>query len=189
MKYLFIVPGFGETGKESCYKEISKCAKSKGFKSITISVVWDRNTLSTWIKEVKKILDKYSREELRESIILGFSFGALISQEIAKDIIFDKVISCSCSPYYKENLKYFPKEVYVFFGKKRMKDFENYSINSYKKSKIRNFIAFFGEKDWDIGQKTSKKISEYLGGAFQIIPETEHELSPLYIKKIQNKIE
>ncbi len=189
MKYLFIIPGFGETGKESCYKEISKFAKSKGFKSIVISVVWDRNTLSTWIKEVRKILNTYSKEELRGSIILGFSFGALISQEIAKDIIFNKVISCSCSPYFKENLKYIPKEVFVFFGKKRMKDFENYSINSYKKNKIRNFMALFGEKDWDIGQKTSKKISEYLEGTFQIIAETEHELSPLYIENIQNKIE
>lgn len=186
-KYFVIIPGFGETGKEKPYKELAVNATEKGFVVYVIEIQWNFRTLSQWIKQVEEYIE---RKEIvpKRTILFGFSFGAEISLFVSNKQTFSKVLLASPSPYFSENLQYIPQESKVFFGIRRMIDFKKYLYTSVCNLKSSHAILFFGENDWDIGIKTSKKVAKKNEVDFLLVPKSGHELTVEYINEIKNKI-
>ncbi len=186
-KYFIILPGFGETGKEKPYKELSKYAVQQGYIVHIVKIQWDFRILSQWIIQVEKYLEE-KHIESEKAVLFGFSFGAEVAFHIAKNKTFKQLLLASISPYFSENLKYIPKESSDFFGIRRMNDFKKYSYRRVLGIKNSNTLFFFGENDWEIGISTAKKIAKSNNANFIIIPKTGHELTQGYIQIVKNKM-
>lgn len=186
-KYFVILPGFGETGKEKPYKELAVNAGGKGFDVHIVEIQWNFRTLSQWIKQVEEYMEQKGIVP-KQTILFGFSFGAEIALFISNKQTFSKVLLASPSPYFSENLQYIPQESKVFFGVRRIIDFEKYLYTSVRNLKSSHVIFFFGENDWDIGIQTSKKIAKKNDVDFFLVPKSGHELTIEYLNEIKNKI-
>jgi esterase/lipase len=179
-KTLLLIPGFGENTKEKPYQEINKYAKSIGYTEIVeVNPKWVNRTASDWCDDVKNII---SLLDQNKTTVVAFSFGAYISLILAENLNFKKVIFCSFSPYFKEHLNHIPKVAKDFLGKKRIDDFNNYSLPS-KLSSVKN-IFLFGDKDWPYAIKEALKYSNLQKGRFILVKNTEHELNKAYLETI-----
>lgn len=187
MKYIFIIPGFGEYGKEKAYKAVSKNAKVNGFEVFILAPNWGE-TMSQCVLNVENKMNQLNIETDKVTL-LSFSFGAFIGLELSKKYTFKKFLCCSCSPYFKENLIKIPTESVKFFGKKMMNDFKNFSISKVKNLKTKKVEFFFGDKDWNIAIKTAQKIALQCNIKLKIIKHTGHEFSGEYVALINKKLQ
>ncbi len=188
MKSLLIIPGFGENGKEKQYSIICKNAQKAGYKTHILVPEWGRTTLSQCTEEIRSKVTKM-KVNTTETVLLGFSFGAFIGLELCKKEHFNNFLCCSCSPYFKENLIDIPKDAVLFFGKRRMSDFEKFSIKDLKDLKTKKIDFYFGDQDWNIGIMTMEKIATQTNSKLKIIKDTGHELNVQYIEVIDKKIQ
>jgi alpha/beta superfamily hydrolase len=83
---IYILPGFGETCSETRYKKLDTVLKSKGYIVERVKPNWYK-PLSANVFKPKK-----------NSILIGFSFGAIVAYLIAIKYPVSKVIFCSMSP-------------------------------------------------------------------------------------------
>ena len=76
MKYAYIIPGFMENAStRKAYKQIANLFRKKGYTPIIPKITWKQRVMSDYIKEFNSQL----KENVSESIFLGFSFGAFIA--------------------------------------------------------------------------------------------------------------
>lgn len=61
MKYLIIIPGFGEYGKEKEYKTVSKNAKINGFSVFIMVPEWGKTTMSDCVLNIENKIQKLKR--------------------------------------------------------------------------------------------------------------------------------
>ncbi len=177
-KNLLIIPGFGESATDSAYKTI-KNQYNKKYNVINFVPKWNYNVPSNWLAELRHVL---SVIDTKNTTVVCFSFGAYITLLSAAETRFEKIIFCSISPFYKEQLSMMPEAAKAYFGKRRVKDFYQHSIPK----SIHNSPAvfLFGSEDWPYAIREAKKLAKKYHGEFRIIENTHHELSENYIKVI-----
>ena len=180
-KTLLVIPGFGETTKEKPYQSIIKYAESIGYKTVVeINPVWNYRTMSDWHQDVLIKIKKLNPQQIDA---IGFSFGAYILTLLVKHIPLNKVIYGSLSPFFKEQLSHTPKEAQEFFGKRRMQDFKNHTLASKLLSKKNIFL--FGDTDWPYAIEEARKHAKKHNASFELIKDSGHELTELYLNKIK----
>lgn len=110
MKYLYIIPGYGETEKMRKYQKVRSLAKKLDYTPVVISVDWEGNeSIQECVRATEKQIKYYGKPE--QSTILGFSFGACILALLLKKYHFKKAIFCSLSPYFKEDIPLWPSKI------------------------------------------------------------------------------
>lgn len=180
-KHFYIIPGFGETISDAPYKEIITFLKNKKYNVIFYQPKWKWNTMDRWLSDFRKILYKDS-----ESIALGFSLGANILALSTESYTFKKVIFCSISPYFKNDLKHLPTLASKILGKRRMIAFSKYNF-----PETSNIPAFFiyGEKEAELIPNGNKIHFDMWKGnkKYRIVKGAEHDISNTeYIKTIKS---
>jgi pimeloyl-ACP methyl ester carboxylesterase len=112
-----LLPGWGDELGSRDYDSILVAYKSFGYEPQFVSIDWKYKTIDDWVAEVKS---KLSREDIKNSILSGFSFGATAAlslagyyQPPAKLLLF----SLSC--YYKQDQETIPKSWMKSIGKNR----------------------------------------------------------------------
>jgi len=172
-KTIIIIPGFGESVENATYPVIKKEIKSLGYNVVFHQPKWKRNTIKKWLSDFKEFLKKF---EGIKPIVLGFSFGAYISIISAKDFRFSKIILCSLSPYFKDDIKNLPPIVYKILGQKRINDFKDYEL---PKNLGIPAIFLVGDKDINIViQRSVSAYKKYKGNKKIIkIKGAEHDLN------------
>lgn len=140
-KTLYIIPGFGESARMAPYPKIATIAKSNGYRVVTCSPKWSRRVATDWIKELENRLKK---EQAQRVTVLGFSLGAYITLNVARNFYFKKIIVCSPSPFFKDDIRHMGHSAWKFLGKKRMQDFNKYRFSTNIKSEITFMV---GEKE------------------------------------------
>lgn len=154
-KLIYIIPGWGETTKRKPYQKLKKLAEEKDYKVVFKNINW-KEKLSSQIFEVEK-----------NSIIFGFSLGAILAKLVAQENECEKLILASMTPLkYFKNKKYIPDLIKVCG-----KDFV-YDINNKLKSKTlaKKQITFYGELE-----NCKADI---------IVTKTKHEINDKYLKEI-----
>jgi len=160
-KIIYIIPGYGETGSEVRYKKLTSILGLKGYEIEQVKINW------------KKPLSSLIFKPVENSIIVGFSFGAVLAYLIAKKYPLEKIVLCSLSPLnkfsykeeYKENLKYMSPEQ----AAANAKDLKSIKI-SLKDLKI-PYVTLAGEKE---------KLCK---GEF-LVPKSDHFITNNYINCI-----
>lgn len=155
-KTIYIFPGFQETTKRKPYQELRKSLEAKGYQVILKNLNWK---------------EKYSQQLFvveRDSILIGFSMGAVFVKLLAEQNKVNKVLLLSMTP-----LKYFKfekniKELIAVCGKSLVQDIVK---NLKNKRKLKNEVYFYGEKE-----NTKGDI---------IVKNTGHELTKNYLEEIK----
>jgi len=166
---IYIIPGLGENCNLVRYKALSKALQNKGYTVINVNPNW-YNTLSEQIFPIKK-----------NSILCGFSFGAVFAYLIAKKYPCKKVIFASISPIHlfsyeslkKEYMQHMDEDVAI----KLAKEIKNIKISL---NKLKSpYITLVGSKEEMLLRDNTPNI---------IVPNSRHYMTKNYIKCIQDLI-
>ncbi|MEI8249496.1 MAG: hypothetical protein WCG07_03320 [Candidatus Taylorbacteria bacterium] len=158
IKKFYIIPGWGETCRRRQYQSLAKSIQRKGYEVVFKNIDWSK-TLSKQLFAVEK-----------DSIVFGFSMGAILAKLITQSCECEHLILASMTPlvYFKGGKK--EKLLIDAIGKKAVFDIKKHLKTE---NRARNRTIFYGDKEG---------IS--LGGADVLVKNTEHEISPNYIKEI-----
>jgi pimeloyl-ACP methyl ester carboxylesterase len=186
-KTLYIIPGFGESTRMTPYPKIVAIAKSNGYRVVTYNPKWSRGVATSWINNFKKVL---AHETSRHVTVLGFSFGAYIAINTAKDFYFQKIIACSLSPFFKDDIKYISPSARRFLGKRRIRDFVKYSFPRGSKSEA---VFMVGEKEITTDfypENIDRRYREWSGKKKKIVvANAEHDIaSGDYLQAIKKEL-
>ncbi len=180
---IYIIPGFGESLKDKPYLELIKYFESKGLRVVFYQPKWKWNTIKKWLDDFQNLLEK---DDTQDSVILGFSFGADIAVLSTKTHNFSKLILCSISPYFKEDIKYLPTLTEKYLGKKRMKAFQK---QDFPKNTIISAIFLSGSEEKVLFPNSNRKYFDLWKGdkKYIIVLNSGHDIStPNYIKEIKD---
>ncbi len=161
MKTIFLIPGLGENCGYIRYRKLIERLEKKGYRVNRVDPNWYRPLSSCHFKVPKN------------AILIGFSFGAVITYRIAKDFPCKKAILCSLSPLHKFSFsdlfldywKRMPKEQ----ARELAKDIKNIKINL--EALKTPHILLAGEKE-----KLPADI---------LVPRTGHFMTDQYINAIE----
>lgn len=184
-KIIYIIPGFGERVSDTPYPYLSKILKEKGYIVKKYQPKWEYRTINNWVKDFHDFLLK---ENDCKPIILGFSFGAMIALLEAKNFIFNKLILCSLSPFFKQDLKKISPVALKILGKKRMRDFKQ---NEFPDDLKTSSIFIFGSLEEEKFDFNIKNIIKKYSGPKNVfvVSEVGHDISnPRYLEKIKEII-
>lgn len=157
-KKIYIIPGWQETTRRKCYRELAKIAESKKYEVVFKNVDWTKN-FSEQIFDVEK-----------NSVIFGFSLGAVLAFLVAQKYDCKKLILASATPHYSFSDKKIKKALVDLIGKKIVDDVIK---NLKTKTKAEKVVTIYGDKE---GER-----------ADILVKNTDHEITENYLK-VLNKI-
>jgi pimeloyl-ACP methyl ester carboxylesterase len=179
------------------YEELRQAIEARGYKVIASPLHWNKKTVSEYTKE---FIDFYKSNKGDEgNIVIGNSFGAMVAFLSAPIIKPDRVLVCSLSAYFKEDM-HKQKQNYMVrrFGKRRTADSHIISADETAK-KINGAhvpITFMrGEKEnWGRFIKLSERVEQSAkaveGSRLVIVPDCPHSFrTPEYIKGISAELD
>lgn len=184
---LFIIPGFKEKISDKQYVALRKMFITKGFDVKMVPIVWDRKVLSDWIAQFREFFEK---NEGRRNSVLGFSWGAMIALVTAKDIRPNRLLLCSLSPYFAEDLPKIPERWKRFIGHRRVNDFAKYSMKSAVKgvsSKVKIFIGSTEQKKFPQLAVRCTVAAKALSTSVVVIDGVKHDIGDARYREMLNR--
>lgn len=180
-KILYIIPGYRESLTDSGYQTIKKHAREKNYSVILWEPQWKYQKMSDWVEAFRTQLRTHKKGT--SITVVGFSFGAMIALLASQDIPIKKVISCSLSPYFKDDIPHLPPLSSQILGQRRMKEFTSLDTPAKLAS---NLVLLVGRDEWPLtiqrSQHVYKKIKA-LQKHLSIIPHADHDISSKYYLK------
>lgn len=180
---LYIIPAYGETIRNKGYKKIIEIAKQQQY---------DIHILNLQIKgkNISNLINSAIKKIGEDSIIFGFSTGALLAYILSTKIPMRKIILASVSPLLGTDIKHLQKEVNKFFGKKTTQEL---NTMTYGKSLAKKAVFLYGQKEVGEGDmliKRTKNLHKKFKGkkSLIVISNTDHELNDAYIEKITKNL-
>lgn len=175
---LYIIPAYQETLRNKGYRQIVAEAKKKKYEIEILNLQIKGNSLSVLtnlaIKTIGTDID---------CTIFGFSMGALIAYNISTKISVKKVILASISPSLGSDIKKFEKQMVKYFSNKTIEELKKHKYN---KSKSKEIVFLYGEKEGDFLINRVKKLYKINTEKKELIfvKNNDHELNSNYIKEI-----
>ena len=102
MKTVLFVPGYQEDLKSRDYASTISAIEGRGYKVKFVQINWKRTTIDQWVDELAAV---YSKCDPKQTIIAGFSFGAMTAFVTAAKRNPIELWLFSLSPYFAEDLK------------------------------------------------------------------------------------
>lgn len=181
-KILYVIPGFGQSTIDNEYQNLISLAKDIGYEVVEYVPYWDRKTIDHWIADFLSFTKKRSMDHCS---VVGFSFGAYIAVLASKHLNFEKIILCSLSPYFKNDIKNLPSAVFPMLGKRRMEAFAQ--IDFPEQLLADEVYLLIGENDFPYAVERTDAIFKTLKNKkfLNIIPNTKHTIdTPEYLSAI-----
>lgn len=151
----YLIPGWGEDLKDRDYQAVLDVYKNAGYKAELISVDWNYKTIDDYVDEVRK---KISKKDLRDSLLSGFSWGAMIALVLAAEYQSPKkLLLFSLSPYFAEDLPRLKKSWIDGVGKARLKAFKNLPMEPLAKKVNCPTLIFAGTQE---GAELEHRVKE-----------------------------
>lgn len=192
-KYAYIIPGFMENANtRKTYKQIASLFRKKGYTPVIAKITWKQRVMSDYVKEFNSQL----KEDVSKSVFLGFSFGAIIAFVSAVEHNPKKLLLCSLSPYFKQdiertkNWKHFKAKGF----KRRIKDLRNFDFDKLSKKSRTETILFVGGKEIEkyppLGFRAKDAHRKIRGSKLTLIKDAPHDIGHVnYFSKIKESIE
>jgi len=192
MKTAFVIPGFNisASASDSKYVELKNAIKAKGYKVVPVSFAWNRTTISQY---ADKFVDFYNKYKGTENVVVGNSYGAMVTFLTTPILKPNRAFLCSLSPFFKEDLHKHKKEQMIRrFGKRRVIDMETLSAAQTAKqinSTNTEVILFYGEQEKklypSLVSRAKNTASVLRNGQVIEIPDAPHSFrNSLYIQAI-----
>ncbi len=192
MKTVLLVPGFKENLKSRDYKSILNTIKKSGYKVKLVPIQWNRTTIDDWLAELEL---EYSKYDPKETILAGFSFGAMTAFTAAARKNSCELWLFSLSPYFSEDIhsKNMRKSWLNHIGHRRVSAFDRLNFQNLAKRIKCKTLIFAGSEElnkWS-GMRyrafNAKRLIE--NSALITIDGVGHDVSDkLYISAIRHAI-
>lgn len=170
MKTVLFVPGSGEDLNSRDYRSTIKAIKGRGYKVKFVPIRWPRTTIDRWVAELEA---EYSKYDPKQTILAGFSFGAMTAFVAATHRSPAELWLFSLSSYFAEDLvsKNQKKSWVASLGHRRIEAFKRLEFNKLAREITCKTLIFYGQielDDWPImneraeGTKRLVKNSQYI---------------------------
>ena len=173
---LYIIPAYEETIKDEGYPQIIVEAKKKKYKVFVLNLQIKNKSLDDLINKAVKIIRKGT-----DSVIFGFSIGALIAFCISKKIAIKKGLFCSISPILGKDALKNLKINQKYLGKETVEELKK---TRYGKTISKEPVFICGDKEEKKLIERTKKLHRTNGGKLIIVKNNKHKLTKNYIKEI-----
>lgn len=146
MKTVLFVPGFKEGMKSRDYKSTIKAIESSGYKVRFVPIKWDRTTIEDWLNELEA---EYSKHDPKETILAGFSFGAMTALVAATKQNPSELWLFSLSPYFHEDIhsSHMRKSWLQHIGHRRVSAFNKLNFKDLAKTILCKTFIFAGQAE------------------------------------------
>ena len=186
MRRIYIIPGYRQDRDTPWFVELKGLLEANHFQVEILDVTWNYRVMSQYIEEVESQL-----WETRQSYILWFSFGAMVALKLGQKLHFKKIILCSLSPYFTEDLDHLPVFYQRALWSRRWNDFKNnFSARLIRNTLWNSYTLIYG---WDerirLKYRASEMIKKLAIEDVWIVEWVWHRIgNSEYIKKIINLV-
>jgi pimeloyl-ACP methyl ester carboxylesterase len=149
MKVAIVIPGFMQHVREGrghrTYEPLLSDLNDAGYVIIAVTVTWAYRTMDDWLAEAEKQIQGI---DTKDALLIGFSYGAMISSVLATRHEFGRVFLCSLSPYFAEDVPHLRVSWLAMAGKRRIEVFKKLRFADIVKNyKARETIVFAGTSE------------------------------------------
>jgi pimeloyl-ACP methyl ester carboxylesterase len=182
----YLIPGWGEDLKDRNYQLVLDVYNRAGYQPEFLPINWNRRTIEDWVEEVKI---KLSKHDIRDSLLSGFSFGAVTALSVAGTYQSpERLMLFSLSSYYNGDN---PKPSWLKdIGKKRTVsfsaiDFQKLAANIKSPTNI-----FCGSKEGpEMLHRAGQANKAIRSSKLFIVDGVSHDVTdPEYIKAIETAL-
>lgn len=186
-KTIFIIPGFRHDPTHTQYDWLTPFFQSKGFTVKKFGFKWNHKTMTDFINDFSQF---FRQNKSDDNTVLGFSFGAMAGLITATNLKPQRLVLCSLSPYFDEDLKTLRNSWKKNIGVNRFEDFKKYKAEEIAiKIKIPTIIIY-GSKEGNMYPQlkircveTSKQIPN---AKLEVADNAPHEIDfPSYVATIK----
>ena len=184
---MFIIPGFTEKPGDKQYAWMKKHFKAQGYEVKVCPIDWKYKVMSDYVEQFKAYYQKYKGNN---NTVLCFSFGAMTAFITASELQPDRLVLCSLSPYFKEDLPGLPDSWWRIMGKKRKKDFQKFSAKKIAEQVKFQTTIFCGEKEggkyWQLMQRCENTNNAIAKSKLIMVKDSPHQIDfPTYQEAIK----
>ncbi len=188
MKTVLFVPGFQEDSTSRDYTRTIKAIEKRGYAVEFVPIQWGRTTINDWVKELDEV---YSRYDPVQTILAGFSYGAMTVFMSATKQNPSELWLFSLSPYFAEDLesKNMKQAWLKNIGHRRVDAFSELHFRELAKLIECKTLLFAGQLEIDkwpvIGERVINAHELLKTNDFITIQDVGHDVADeLYIKSI-----
>jgi hypothetical protein len=150
MKTVLFVPGFQEDISSRDYVKTIKAIEQSGYKVKFVDIHWLRTTIDNWVEEFNAVYDAY---DPKDTILAGFSYGAMTVFMSAANRNPAELWLFSLSPYFIEDIENdsFNQSWLKSIGHRRVDAFKKLSFSKLIKRITSKILFFYGDlelKKW-----------------------------------------
>ncbi len=192
MKTVLFVPGFQEGLKSRDYTSTIKAIESAGYRVKFVPIHWPRTTIDDWIQELEA---EYAKHDPKQTILAGFSFGAMTAFTVATRTNPVELWLFSLSPYFNEDIhsKNMKQSWLNNIGHRRVTAFDRLNFESLATTIHCKTLIFAGKAEtdkWpDMKNRTLAADKLINDSTLSIIDGVGHDVAdPLYIDAIEKVI-
>lgn len=192
MKTVLFIPGFKEDLKFRDYQSAIKAIEGAHYKVLFVPIRWDRTTIDDWVRELEL---EYVKHNPKETILAGFSFGAMTAFMAATKQNPSELWLFSLSPYFNEDIhsKNMKKSWLHHIGHRRVAAFDNLRFTDLAKAIHCKTLIFAGKSEIDKWPDMKSRIltAEKVinNSTLMIINNVGHDVADkLYIEAIRQAI-
>lgn len=193
MKTVLFVPGFQEDLKSRDYKATIKAIESRGYVVKFVPIQWKRTTIVQWQQELEKV---YSTHKPSQTILAGFSFGAVTAFMSAVKRNPSELWLFSVSPYFAEDQKSkLMKQVWIDeIGKRRIAAFAKLNFALLARHIKNPTKIFIGDQEIDnypiMGERFDAAGKYLINSKKIVVVGAEHDVANRhYIRSITKHID
>ena len=155
MEILYIIPGWEDTGNEEGYQKLQRAAEEKGYEVVIKNIDW------------AKPLSQQTFTVSPESVVFGFSLGAILAWLVAQENRYRHLILASMTPHYSFTDEKIKKALIELAGEAFVTDI----IDNLKKTHLADRqTILYGDKENEL--------------ADVLVSDTGHELTDNYVKAV-----
>lgn len=192
MKTVLFVPGYQEDIDSRDYRATIRAIEKKGYKVRFVPINWVRTTIDYWVEEFDKV---YATYDPKETILAGFSYGAMTVFMSAVKRNPSELWLFSLSPYFAEDLKSKNmKQAWLKrIGHRRVTAFNELNFERLSKAINCRTLLFAGQLEIDkwpvIGERVIEADRLLSDVTLIIIPDAGHDVANKdYVQAITNQI-
>lgn len=115
-KIVLFVPGFKDSFTTRRYAAVLKAIEKQGYRAKFVPIQWRYTTLEDWVKELET---EYAKYDAQQTILAGFSFGAMTVLVVAAKRNPAELWLCSLSPYFADDIAVMKESWRKSIGKRR----------------------------------------------------------------------
>jgi pimeloyl-ACP methyl ester carboxylesterase len=189
VKTVLFVPGFQEDLKTRNYQATINAIKSRGYEVTFVPIEWSRTTIEQWTKQLDNVYEKY---DPKNTILAGFSYGAMTAFMSAAKRNPSELWLFSLSPYFAEDLKSKNmKQTWLKgIGHRRVTAFSQLDFSKLAKLITCKTLLFTGQIEIDkwpvMGERTSTAHKLLHNNELSVIEGVGHDVANAhYIAKIE----